>query len=37
MQGGRDRAFAQLFRRGVAAGLCGAILGFAADDKSAQE
>src|SRR5262249_40273592 len=37
MQGGRDRACAQLFRRGVAAGLFGAILCFAAGAASAQE
>src|SRR5262249_4361255 len=37
MQGGRDRACAQLFRRGVAAGLFSAILCFAAGAASAQE
>ncbi len=37
MQGGRDRACAQVFGRGVAAGLFGAILCFAAGAASAQE
>src|SRR5215472_7518455 len=37
MQGGRDRACTQVFGRGVAAGLFGAILCFAAGAASAQE
>ena len=37
MQGGRDRACAQVFGRGVAAGLFGAILCFASGAASAQE